>query len=101
MSDSIPVACHGIFLWQGGRGGERNRGHLLGTRDNLACILAPAGRPEAALAELRTALQHGLTADLSEHLAEDSDFASLRGQREFRRIVAEAKQRSAKPESTH
>ncbi|HZW91180.1 MAG TPA: tetratricopeptide repeat-containing protein, partial [Myxococcaceae bacterium] len=70
-------------------------------RYNLACILAPAGRSQAALSELRTAVEHGLTPDLSEHLAEDSDFASLRGRPEFERIAAEAKQRSAKPESAH
>ncbi|MBP9826016.1 MAG: hypothetical protein KBF21_17440, partial [Thermoanaerobaculia bacterium] len=57
---------------------------------NLACAQARAGLPEAALASLGQALDHGLAQPLQ--MATDADLASLRERPEFARLLARARE---------
>lgn len=57
---------------------------------NLACAQARSGLPEAALASLGQALDHGLAEPLQ--MATDADLASLRERPEFAHLLARARE---------
>jgi predicted esterase len=57
---------------------------------NLACAQARSGLPEAALASLARALDHGLRQPLQ--MATDADLASLRDRPEFARLLERARE---------
>ncbi len=61
---------------------------------NLACIAAKRGRKAEALGYLRRALPGGGGTPWMNAIETEDDFLSLRGTREFERIVAEVKRRS-------
>ncbi len=60
---------------------------------NLACAQARSGQPDAALASLRKALEHGLRQPLQ--MATDADLASLRDRPEFARLLERARELDA------
>jgi hypothetical protein len=67
-------------------------------RYNLACILARQGKREEAISLLRQALDHGLSPEGALGIEKDNDLVSLRGDRRFQAIVADAKTRYGKPQ---
>lgn len=60
---------------------------------NLACAQARSGLPEAAIASLGSALEHGLQQPLQ--IATDADLASLRDRPEFAALLARARELAA------
>lgn len=60
---------------------------------NLACAQARSGLPEAAIASLRQALDHGLPQPLQ--IATDADLASLRDRPEFADLLTRARELGA------
>ena len=63
---------------------------------NLACIEALNGRPDAALSDLRHAIEHGMDAGQLLGIATDPDLKSLHADSRFTQLVALAKARAAK-----
>jgi len=57
---------------------------------NLACWTAPQGKHAQALRYLADAVERGFA--LADHIERDSDLASLRGDPEFRKLVAAARE---------
>jgi serine/threonine protein kinase len=62
-------------------------------RYNLACVLARQGKREEAISLLRQALDHSLSPQDALAIEKDGDLVSLRGDRRFQAIVADAKTR--------
>jgi tetratricopeptide (TPR) repeat protein len=62
----------------------------------LACIEAHTGRPDAALSDLKHAVEHGLRTNTLLGMATDPDLKSLQGDARFKQLVALAKERAAK-----
>jgi hypothetical protein len=54
---------------------------------NLACIKALAGEKEEAFALLRQSLNHGLSTQTAQRIAQDEDLKSLHGDPRFDAIV--------------
>ena len=64
---------------------------------SLACVEALMGRPDAALKDLKQAVEHGLPAGTLLRMATDSGLKSLHGDPRFNQLVALAKARASKP----
>lgn len=67
-----------------------------GPRYNLACALARLGKATEGLEALRAAIERGY-AD-ADHMGEDEDLASLRGEKAFGELVVAARANEAKAE---
>jgi tetratricopeptide (TPR) repeat protein len=63
---------------------------------NLACIEALTGKPQAALGDLKHAVEHGLPTKTLLGMATDPDLKSLHDDSRFKQLVAQAKERAAK-----
>jgi non-specific serine/threonine protein kinase/serine/threonine-protein kinase len=78
--------------------------HLLGPESpsaaeavyGLACIEALSGRPDAALGDLKHAVEHGLPTSTLLSMATDRDLKSLHDDSRFTQLLAQAKERAAK-----
>ncbi len=64
---------------------------------DLGALYAVQGKKKEALAQLTTAVNHGLTPRLDLELATDSDFQSLHSDPAFVALVADAKQHATAP----
>jgi non-specific serine/threonine protein kinase/serine/threonine-protein kinase len=62
----------------------------------LACIEALSGKPDAALGDLKHAVEHGLRKSQLLGMATDPDLKSLYGDARFKQLVAQAKEQAAK-----
>ena len=60
---------------------------------NLACAYALAGRAPEAIGSLQAAIQFGF--DDADHLQEDKDLQSLRGNKDFEKLVKSLRQKSS------
>src|SRR5262252_2180807 len=65
------------------------------TKYNLACNLALSGRPGAALAVLRDAVDHGLSPDAALAIERDSDLKSLHNAPGFSALLTHIRKRAA------
>jgi Flp pilus assembly protein TadD len=63
--------------------------------NNLACIHASRGQPNAALSLLRQAVDHGLHPRIDLEIEKDPYFQSLQNDPRFAALVAHAKERAA------
>jgi eukaryotic-like serine/threonine-protein kinase len=70
------------------------------TAYDLACVLALDGKRDEAFANLKFALEHGLSTETRQNLEKDEDLKSLHGDPRFDAIVAAA-QKSAAPQKSN
>jgi len=63
-------------------------------RYNLACSYALVGRPEAALAALRAAVELGY--DDADHMSQDKDLESIRSDKRFQSLLRKVRRRREK-----
>jgi len=68
---------------------------------DLACNFALSGRRDQAVATLRDAVEHGLSARTASAIDKDSDFNSLHGDLRFEALVARAKGGAAPAQKSH
>ena len=70
-----------------------NSPQIAETTYNLACAAARSGKKSAALALLREAIDHGLSAEVIRQMDQDEDLNSLRGDPTFEAILAARKKK--------
>jgi hypothetical protein len=67
--------------------------HIAGTTYGLACLAARSGKKSAALALLREAIDHGLSAEVIQQMDKDEDLNSLHGDPTFEAMLAARKKK--------